>query len=238
MKRLIVLVLSFVIFFSCSVQAMAGFIFDFWSLASGCSAANQNGFVFHSTVTNPFVYSHSIPVHNSMAQAAYQFGWDNVTGTFRVDGSVAGEGGSGIPVCAVDGKVQFHTTSEVLLSAKGEWTYHFSGGLRTARILLTVNNHVTQEQVFVIGDTGENGPPVNDPNDDTLAVSGGILLPAGGTYRMRWIMDIDAISGSPTSISTANGYALFSLNSVPEPSGLLALAAGAAALFRRRRLRT
>ena len=237
MNRLIAIISASVISVFWSTQARAGFIVDFWTLSAACSAAGQNGGVFQNTVLNPFVYSHSVPVNSSMAQGSYQFAWDDLTGTFRVDASVAGEGGSGTPLCAVDGRVQFHTTSKVLLSAEGEWTYHFSGGLRSAGILLTVNNHVTQEQVFVIGDTGQNGPPVNDPNDDTLVATGNILLPAGGTYRMRWIMDTYAFSGSPASISTGNGYALFSLTTIPEPGSAALFVVGTSACWMRRRIR-
>lgn len=210
----------------------AGIFVDDGTLGVGCS--NPFGFTFQfiNQLQNPMMETRSVPLHNSLATAAYNFNWNLATGHFRIDGNLASEGGDGLPFCGTDNRIDFHITQVTLLSIDSEWTYQFNGGIRTSTIRFWVVDRTTNITVFTRGDVGDT--VAGDPWTDTFHVNGSIML-TPGSYFVRSLMDLRAVGGSANSVSTAHGIADITLTTVPEPASLGALAIAAVMLLRRTR---
>ena len=205
--------------------AKADFFVDDWVLSTTCM--NPFGFpsAFHLEPQNPFNHpALAVSVHNSMATAAYAFNWGLATGQFQIDADLVSEGGDGGPFCGTDNQIEFHITQDTLLSFGGELTYQFNGGIRSAEIRLSVRDTISGELLLIRGDSADT--VAGDPPTDTLHVSDSIVL-ASGSYRVRALMDLSAVGGSPNSISTAHGFANIQMTTVPSPAflGPLALSA-------------
>jgi len=177
----------------------------------------------------------SVVLHNSMAQAAYQFNWSLATGHFRIDADLASEGGNGLPFCGTDNRVNFTVTQDTLLSIDSDWTYQFNGGIRTSVIRFFVGHAATGNSFWIRGDVGDT--VAGDPPTDTFHISDSVLL-TPGSYFVRSLMDLRAVGGSPNSVSTAHGFADITLTTVPEPAALGPLAFAALLLRKRRSRRT
>ena len=212
----------------------ADVIVDDGTLSVGCSNPFGFSFQFINQLQNPMMETRTVPLHNSIATAAYNFNWNLATGHFRIDADLASEGGNNGPFCGTDNRIDFHTTQDTLLSIDSEWTYQFNGGIRSTVIRFFVVDATTDLTVFIRGDAGDT--VAGDPPTDTLHVNGSILL-TPGNYFVRSLMDLSAVGGSPNSISTAHGFANIQMTTVPAPAALGPLAF-AAILIRLRRRRS
>ena len=199
-------------------------IVDDGTLSVGCSNPFGFSFQFINQLQNPMMETRTVPLHNSIATAAYNFNWNLATGHFRIDVDLASEGGNNGPFCGTDNRIDFHITQDTLLSIDSEWTYQFNGGIRSTVIRFWVVDTTTDLTVFIRGDAGDT--VAGDPPTDTFHVNGSILL-TPGSYFVRSLMDLSAVGGSPNSISTAHGFANIQMTTVPSPAflGPLALSA-------------
>jgi len=205
---------------------------DGWNLTIGCSNNGGLTSIFYSQVQNPFnPQPFVVTRNNSMATAAFNFNWSLATGHFRIDAELASEGGSGLPFCGTDNRINFHITQDTLLSIDSEWTYQFNGGIRSTKIRFVVGDAATGNGFWFRGDVGDT--VAGDPPTDTFNVAGSVLL-TPGSYFVRSIMDLGAVGGSPNSVSTAHGFADITLTTVPEPAALGPLAFAAIMLRKRR----
>lgn len=214
--------------------ASADLIVDAWTLGVGCNNAFGSPAVFHTQLQNsPFnPVPRSVSVHNSTATAGYSFGWGLAGGTFHIDADLASEGGVGLPSCATDNRVDFHITQDMLLTIDAEWSYQFTGGDRYSETRFWVRNLNTGNFVLIRGDVGDT--VAGDPPSDTLQIADSILL-APGNYFVRTLMVLGAAGGGSSSVSTAHGFAGFTLTTVPEPVTAGGLAVVAVILLRRAR---
>jgi len=229
-RALISVVMCFVVL-AWSSAAKADIIVNGGTLAVGCS--NQFGDSSHhiNQLQNPMTETRSVVLHNSLAQAAYQFNWSLATGHFRIDADLTSEGGDGGPFCGTDNRINFHVTQDTLLSLDSEWTYQFNGGIRSSVIRFHVGDSATSIPFWSRGDVGDT--VAGDPPTDTFHITDSILL-TPGNYFVRSLMDLRAVGGSPNSVSTAHGFANITLTTVPEPSALALIAFGAIMICGRR----
>lgn len=216
-----------------ATKAKADFFVDSWVLSSVCANPFGSQTAFYTQVQNPFnPPSLQVSVHNSAAAASFAFNWGLATGQFTINANLASEGGNGGPFCGTDNKIKFHITEHTLLSIDSEWTYHFNGGIRWSEIRFWVRNEDTGGNVLIRGDVGDTA--AGDPPTDTFHVMDSILL-APGNYSVRSYMDINALGGSPNSISTAHGFANIQMTTVPSPAALGPLAFAAFLIHKRGR---
>lgn len=205
-------------------SASYGFTITSWRLASGVFdfSIPQGDSNFNEVPHPSFNQSLDSAYANSLAQAAYQYNYDNATGQFDTNVHLESQGGSHFG-STVNSLVRFTTSTDVLLHAEGEWTYALPGGFRTSEFNIRVGK-IPHDNSFFFIDGGFASPGLGDPPSGTHDAELNVLLPAGGTYFFRSIFSFDASSGSPTALSIGSGFANVTLTSVPSPATLGPLA--------------
>jgi len=215
--------------------ASAGFVVTDWSIGpSVYDFANSQGHeLFNGTPQNPFAQTMSAAYSNSVAQVAYQYNWDNVTGHFDTDIHLEAQGGQFFMAYTGD-LVRFTTTTDVLLTVDAQYSYALAAGDRRAIWQLSVNTVPPSALGYTVGHSA--APTFGDPPTGTFNINFSRLLPSGAEYRFRSVFELESRSGSPTALSIGDGYARFTLTTVPEPAGLVILAIGGVFVGRRRRV--
>lgn len=215
--------------------ARADFAVSAWTLSSSVrdftGGPGHNDLQVSTTVQNPFNQSLNAAYSSSLAQAAHNFNWSMAAGQFNTAVHLEAQGGPNFASTS-DNLFRITTTSDVLLHAVGQWTYHIGGGFRQMEYTMLVGT--VPNSNFFFADGLFATPALGDPATGTYNGGLDVLLPAGGTYFFRSIFSFTASSGSPKDLSIGTGFTNFSLTSVPCPAALGPLAF-AALLFRKRR---
>jgi len=211
----------------------ADFTVTSWRLLAGLSDNQSPGATsLNTSVVNPFFGSLNAAHSNSIAQAAYQYNWDLLTGYFNNTAHVEAQGGPFF-LAGVDNLVRVTTTTDVLLSIDAEWDFHLGGGDRSSYFFVQVGKSGSP---LLMNYNYGSSPIFGGPASATWTVHDSVVLPAGSEYFFRCIFRFDSFTGSPTVLSTGTGFANFTLTTVPEPAALGPLAF-AALLLRKRRSR-
>lgn len=213
-------------------RAAADFVVPDWRLNVSVRDFQTNqGSVYFNQIPQPgfdqtIVNSYS----NSVAQVAYAYNYSAVDGQFDTDVHLEAQGGPDFR-SGTDNLVRFIPSTDVFLTIDAQWQYQLAGGNRETRMAITAGRwneaatlNFDNTAALVFG-----APPTGAWN-----YQNSILLPAGHEYFFRSIFRLQNWSGSPTALSVGNGYARFTLTTVPEPSGLLLLAVGGVLVAARR----
>jgi len=115
-----------------------------------------------------------------------------------------------------------------------QWQFQMAGGDRISRMAIKAGQ--VADVPAILDHDYSSSTVFGGPHTATWTVQDSVLLPAGQEYFLRSIFQFRNFSGSPTAMSVGNGYANFTLTTVPEPAALGQLAF-AALLLRKRRSR-
>jgi len=215
-------------------RAAADFVVTSWALGSSVRdfstlLGNQS---FNGVPQPAFNQSLNSAYSNSVAQVAYAYNYSAVAGQFDADVHLEAQGGPDFR-SGTDNQVRFIPSTDVLLTVEAQWQFQLAGGDRVSDFFITAGkwgfaasfmNHLFSSSTIFGG-----------PSSATWTVHDSVLLPAGHEYFFRSIFRLQNWSGSPTALSVGNGYARFTLTTVPEPSGLLLVAVGGVLVAGRRR---
>ncbi len=199
-----------------------------WALVNGVQDFSMQDIVQDASaftvVENPFIASHSAAVGPSTVETSYDFSWSNDFGSFDIQMSQF------IPNPFVrvvsSGDILVTPTTDLSVSFDSSLTYTSSPGdeaaIRLRTIVIEENTNVVFFHAMV-----EGGGFFFEPPSGTLAFSGDVILPAGSTYHIDYLVEIHSLTvPNPQAPITADGFVHFDLQAVPEPSTLSLLAIG------------
>ncbi len=188
---------------------------------------------FFDVVENPFSATHYFeygPSAGSTAFTTYDFAWSNSGGDFRIDASHQAEDSSnGFLSSISNGDIIFTSSQPLLITVDAEYTYDLPTGSLAAALVVAVGEVGTHEE-FMAHSFLETFPGAG-----TFEVHDQTILPAGREYLFSYRMNIHAFESTGV-IGRGDGFAHFTLQTIPEPS-TLGLVILAAAISLRRRAR-
>jgi len=207
-----------------------------WDMATGVSASFPHGAaVFSQTVMNPFVEVHTAIDGASSASTAYNFSWNATFGDFLLQVSHrAADVDPSILRSVSDGFIYITTNADTLFSIDGNYSY----SLPVDPMVTIFNVSVSDAQPphdSPIGFGNYYGTEDGAPASGSFPIGGQAILPAGHTWLINYLMEVEAFYGYSGQITRGDGYLHFTLQeAVPEPAAFLPLALAALALRRRR----
>lgn len=221
--------------FSCvvltSVEARSINVED-WALTTsvGSSPGGSDG-DFSGTPQNPYQATQSAVLGISTSVTVLEYRWTSVEGHFLATAAHAAAGHPNILTSASGGVIWFSSASDQLITIDGSYTYDLGPGDRTAE--LEVHVAKTDPTVILYSFDEIALPIIGEPANGTFAFNEAMLLPAGETYRVSYIMQLRSFGGSPDVLSFGDGHVNFHLAVVPECSTLALLLAGLSLACRR-----
>jgi hypothetical protein len=184
-------------------------------------------------VSNPFVDSHGVALGSSTCSASYNFTWNGQLGTFSILSSQHAEGGTPYGShTASSGFIWLTPSVDLLFDLEGAFDYNLPADFMMATLAFSIADHVDNEEIFGGGDSAETFP--GQPSSGTLLLEGSVVIPAGHTSELYYVMMLDTFSGTQGYMATGEGGLTFSLTAVPEPAALLLLAPALLAASSRR----
>ena len=214
----------------------AEFQIDEWFLGtvvrdftSGASDGEVSGIV-----QNGFMESHfaSLPPNGlTFAETSFGFSWtDRGFGDFLIQASHAAENLDNLRTQS-SGNIIFTTTVDLRMDIDASYTYDV--GDKMVRLNFNIIQQDPVEILFAASERG--GAAVFEPPAGTLTIQqDDLLVPAGHTYAINYLIDIITFGDPPDTIGTGSGFIHFSIEPVPEPSTLFLVAVGSLGLSRRR----
>jgi len=208
-----------------------------WQLGTGVTGTPPNvGVELNQTVTNPLILTQHWDGTDgfSSSETSYRFGWDSSFGDFLVqvthraadvDPNTLRSGSSGL--------IYFTSNTDVLFTIDGNYSY----SLPINPMLTIFNLSVSDAQPphdSPIGFGNYYGTEDGAPASGSFPISGQAVLPAGHTWLIDYLMEVETLGGLSGQIASGDGYLHFTLQSVPAPAAFLPLAL-AALLLRKRR---
>lgn len=121
-------------------------------------------------------------------------------------------------ICQGDFLVQAH--EDLAFSCHSVYSYSCPATYLGVSVSVIVSSETTQQLLYQDGRDG--GPFPGLPPAGTLTFSGGVLLPAGDTYRLRYSAQILSFGGNSGVVGTGSGFIDLQLS--PEPATLALLA--------------
>ncbi len=180
-----------------------------------------NGF---STVVNPFVNQHAVTLPSNPATSAaaqYDFAWAEQFGRFLVQAQNATRDGSAsLTQSVASGSILVQAHEDLTFSCHSVYSYSCPATYLDVSTTVIVSSETTQQTLYLDGRAG--GPFIGGPPAGTLTFSGGVLLPAGDTYRLRYSAEIVSFGGNSGVVGTGSGF--IDLQLTPEPTSLALLA--------------
>lgn len=219
------------------------FVVDFWNLRSSIQEGiGTPSFSIDSetltTVTNPlFDTIHAQVNDNSFSQATFDYSWSPslTTGDFNTTITHAIRAPESEAV--TEAKVFIIPTEDIRVTVTASLTYaHTPGDLSSLNFFASIRDESTPVPQL-LSEQRLGGNFYFLPSAATLTIMEQIILPAGGTYRLRNGLDSrNTADLLPTGTIDATGFVNFSIRPVPEPTtGLLLTITAAGGAVRRRR---
>ncbi len=209
------------------LQAIAdAFVVTQWDVFCSVqrSSTSEHHTVFFDTVENPFVNQHAVTLPSNPATSAaaqYDFAWAEQFGRFLVQAQNATRDGSAsLTQSVASGSILVQAHEDLTFSCHSVYSYSCPATYLDVSTTVIVSSETTQQTLYLDGRAG--GPFIGGPPAGTLTFSGGVLLPAGDTYRLRYSAQILSFGGNSDVVGTGGGF--IDLQLTPEPASLALLA--------------
>ena len=214
----------------------ASFSLDQWQLASSVSPGGPpgNSIAVFLAVMNPFVNQHEAQQLSSTANAAYNYHWTDIDGTFTSDIHATAQGPiSSLPFRSGNSaKIVITPLTDLRIDLFGTFDYALAPGDRNVYFQLTVEP--TDFKYPAVFNQGAGASPIfGDPPSGTFNLGGSVILHPGLSYQLVYTANLISFTGSPSQLSNYDGEVTFQITRLPEPGAAALLALGAAALMRR-----
>lgn len=214
--------LAVILLFGASSGGASGSILvNQWSLVTGVGGQWPNvDEVSIDTVSNPLEAVNNTSVGVSVASTAYDLSWSPGYGRFGFQVNHSAAGVDPLLFRSIsNGYIDFRSDHDLLFSMNANYTYNLPCGNMQGGVQFVVDNGIAQpfQQYFVLG--GGDDTFLQAPRSGTFDLAGGVLLPAGTLYRFDYTAELD-VYGPVGCLATGDGGFQFSLQEVPEPSGL------------------
>ncbi len=229
-----VLLAGLAVIFLCTPAAASEFTVTQWTLGVLADPPGyDDGFSVFTTVANPFSDSHTAFVNETIASSSYDFAWDGTFGRFLIGCENQSEDLGDWGWSKSAGTIFLSTTVDLLITIHGEYTYNLPGRYMDADMKLAV--YSTDPPVSYFDDYQTADTAWHPVASGTFLSDGQTTLPAGGTYRLKYRLEVDCAGYQPGQIATGSGNVSFTIQAVPEPGTLSLALLGSMMLLRRRR---
>ncbi|GEM_PF-1302724 len=177
---------------------------------------------FSGIPTNPFSVVHTTSLGTSAAQSIYDASW---SGSGRFEFLVAAahvSQGNPFGFSGSFGVVRFSPSVDSIFTVDIGYNYAMAAGDREAKLMFNVGGGPAPGgSIFA---NNQLAGTIGDPPIGSFMVHESIPLIAGELYAFNYLLELRSFSGSPTSLSAADGHVRVSIVPAPEPSTLLLLA--------------
>ena len=207
----------------CAAARADSFTIDQWSLGvSAYRAWPDVAGVSITTVTNPLIASHQVSLPSdprTTAAAQYLMSWMANYGSFRIDAQeLVFHQASDTVWTSASGSISITPTEDLWLSIQGSYSYDLHGWM-SSDFDVWVGDPVSHVDLFNQPQTYDtiDGPPYYG----TFYVNTDLVLPAGTTWVLGYLMRTFAEPGSGNLSGTGSGSLTFEVT--PEPTTLTLL---------------
>lgn len=154
---------------------------------------------------------------------------------FLLDAEQSAEGNEGntLGFARSTGSVVFIPKTDSMLTIDIEYNYDLGNGDRAAEARLNIGGGPAPgSQLFFT--TRYARPLAGSPSEGTLTIHASVPLLAHEIYGFSYGLELESFSGTPTNLSTADGFLKAHVVPIPEPATMAMLLLVTPALRRRR----
>ena len=205
-------------------SAIGAIVVDRWDMVTGVVDSPGQEFDFAEVVENPFEATHDVLYASSHAHTDFDFTWTGTTGAFDLQVKHAAAGVDPSLLEAVSsGYMDIAVTTDTLLDMNYSIGYNLPRTLTTFDVTFAVGFYDENDNYTGLFGRGCHADTLlQSPVEGTCSADGEVLLPAGMTYRINYMARNNTF-GPIGGLATDSGDLQFTLQKVPEPTGLGAI---------------